>query len=69
LPIHANQVKADGKQEEMLARMREEIKSAQAEMRSTICAFRSVFEDTVQQKKKDSLSYVYQKTQNFLSEL
>jgi hypothetical protein len=34
--MDANQAKADGKQEEMLARMREEIKSGQAEMRSTL---------------------------------
>jgi hypothetical protein len=33
--MDANQVKADGKQEEILAKMWEEIKSSQAEMRST----------------------------------
>jgi hypothetical protein len=38
--------KMDGKQEEMLARMREDIKSGQAEMRSTICAFRSELDET-----------------------
>jgi hypothetical protein len=34
--MDANQVKADGKLEEMLARIREEIKSGQAEMTSTL---------------------------------
>jgi signal transduction histidine kinase len=47
--------KLDGKQEEMLARMREDIKSGQAEMRSTICALRSELEETIQQETKDFL--------------
>jgi flagellar hook-basal body complex protein FliE len=41
----------------------------QSEMRSTICAFRSELEETIQQETKDSLSYVDQKTQNLCSEL
>jgi hypothetical protein len=32
----ANQAKVDGKQKEMLARMREDIKSGEAEMRTTL---------------------------------
>jgi septum formation inhibitor MinC len=42
--MDANQPKEDGKQEEMLARMRENIKSGQAEMRSTVCVIRSELE-------------------------
>jgi esterase/lipase len=38
--------KADGKQEEMLAKMRENIKSSQAEIRSTVCAIRSELDET-----------------------
>jgi hypothetical protein len=34
--MDANQAKADGKQEEMVARMWQEIKSGQAEMRSSL---------------------------------
>jgi hypothetical protein len=49
--------------------MREEIKSGQAQMRSTICAFRSELEETIQQDTRDFLSYVDQKTQNLSSEL
>jgi hypothetical protein len=58
------EAKAGGKQEEMLARMREDIKSGQAEVRSTVCAFQSDLEETIQQKMKNFLSYVDQKTQN-----
>jgi signal transduction histidine kinase len=61
--------KADGKQEEMLARMREDIKSGQAEIRSTICALRSQLEETIQQETKDFPSYDDQKKQNLRSEL
>jgi hypothetical protein len=61
--------KVYGRQEEMLARMREDIKSGQAEMRSTICAFQCELEETIQQEMKDFLWYVDQKTQNLLSEL
>jgi hypothetical protein len=39
--MDANQATGDTKQEKMLARMREDIKSGQAEMRSIVCAFRS----------------------------
>jgi hypothetical protein len=39
-------VKADSKQEEMLARMRDDINSSQAEMRSIICAFESELKET-----------------------
>jgi hypothetical protein len=38
--------KADGKQEKMLAKMRENIKSSQAEIRSTVCAMRSELDET-----------------------
>jgi signal transduction histidine kinase len=45
--MEVNQVKMDGKQEEMLARMQEDIKSGQAEMRSTIHTFGSELKDSV----------------------
>jgi DNA repair exonuclease SbcCD ATPase subunit len=61
--------KMDGQQEEMLARMREDIKTSEAEMRCTICAFLSELEETIQEEKKNFLSYVEQKTQNLRSEL
>jgi hypothetical protein len=35
-------------QEEMLARMREDIKSGQAKMRSIVCAIRSELEEAIQ---------------------
>jgi flagellar motor switch protein FliM len=57
------------KDREDLEEMREEIKSGEAEMRSTICPFRSELEETIQQKTKGFLSYGYQKTQNLRSEL
>jgi hypothetical protein len=49
--IDANQMKTDDNQERMdvnLKEMREEIKFGQAEMRSTICVFRSELEETIQ---------------------
>jgi hypothetical protein len=46
--MDTNHAKADGKQEEMLVRMREDIKSGQAEIRYTICAFRSELEKIIQ---------------------
>jgi hypothetical protein len=39
--LDANLAKKAGKQEEMLVRMREDIKFSQKEMRSTVCAIRS----------------------------
>jgi hypothetical protein len=42
--------KMDGKQEEMLARMPEDIKSGQAEMRSTIRTFGSELKETIQRE-------------------
>jgi hypothetical protein len=61
--------KAGGKQEDMLARMREDIKSSQAEMKSTVCAIRSILEETIKQELKDFLLYVNQETQNLHREL
>jgi hypothetical protein len=49
------------KDREDLKEMKEQNKSGQAEMRSTICAFRSDLEQTTQQETKDSLSYVEHK--------
>jgi hypothetical protein len=51
-------VKMDGKQEQMLARMREEIKSGQAEMRSTICAVGSELKDTIQRVMRATIQPV-----------
>jgi hypothetical protein len=48
----ANQAKADGKQKEMQARMGEDIKSNQAERRSTMCAIRSVSKETLRHEMK-----------------
>jgi hypothetical protein len=50
--------KMDGKQEEMLARMREDIKSGQAEMRSPMCAFRSELKETIQRAMRVTIQSV-----------
>jgi hypothetical protein len=56
--MDANQAKADGKLEEMLARMREDIKSVQAEMRSTLCTFRSELKETIQRQMRAAIQSV-----------
>jgi nitrate/nitrite-specific signal transduction histidine kinase len=56
--MDANQAKADGKQEEVVARMREDIKYSQAEMRSIPCTFRSELRETVQSEMRTSIQSV-----------
>jgi hypothetical protein len=50
--------KVDGRQEEMLARMQENTKSGQAEIRSTICAFRSNLKENIQCETRAAIQFV-----------
>jgi signal transduction histidine kinase len=64
--------KMEATQERMdanLKDLKEDIKSSQAEMRSTICAIRSELEGTIQHEMKGILLYVDEKMQNLCREL
>jgi hypothetical protein len=56
--MDANQAKADGEQEEMLARMREDIKCSQAEIRSILCTFRSQLKEIIQRETRAAIQSV-----------
>jgi hypothetical protein len=46
--VEVNTKEMDYKQEEILARMREDIMTGQAEMRSTVCAIQPELKETIQ---------------------
>jgi hypothetical protein len=56
--IEEMNAKAGGKQEEMLVRMREEIKSGQAEMKSIICTFGCELKETLQRVMRAAIKSV-----------
>jgi hypothetical protein len=53
--MDANQMNADDKQEEMPARMLEDIKSSRVEMRSILCTFRSELKETIHRQMREAL--------------
>jgi hypothetical protein len=56
--VDANQAKMDGKHEKMLARMQADMKSGQAEMRSTIRTFGSDLKETTQRVMRAAIKSV-----------